>query len=153
MATGIGTNGDRHSPMAPIAMGCIIGAIIAITIGANGCPLVPSSGTNGANGAIGEMSYSLFRHFYQFFFLGALDVWTVIFHSGQLHSCTSHNFTLFQCVHCVGGYRINFQLSLLRRSVIMILCNNCWKFLKTHDVFPTLSENSDKRQQYLIASC
>ena len=58
------SNGDRHwhqwrSPMVPMEMGCAIGAIIAITIGTNGCPLVPSSGANGANGAIGEMSDSL----------------------------------------------------------------------------------------------
>ena len=52
------TNGDRHwrSPLAPMAMGYAIGAIFAITIGANGYPLSPFSV---ANGAIGEMSDSL----------------------------------------------------------------------------------------------
>ena len=58
------TNGDRHwrqwrSPLAAMAMGYAIGAIFAITIGANGYPLSPFIGANGANGAIGEMSDSL----------------------------------------------------------------------------------------------
>ena len=58
------TNGDRHgrqwrSPLALMAMRCTIGAIFAITIGANGYPLSPFIGANGANGAIGEMSDSL----------------------------------------------------------------------------------------------
>jgi len=43
----------------PMAMGYAIGAIFAITIGANGYPLSPFSVANGANGAIGEMSDSL----------------------------------------------------------------------------------------------
>ena len=42
-----------------MAMGYAIGAIFAITIGANGYPLSPFSVANGANGAICEMSDSL----------------------------------------------------------------------------------------------
>ena len=49
------TNGDRHwiqwwSPLVPMAMGCSIGAITSITIGANGSPLAPFFVTIGANG-------------------------------------------------------------------------------------------------------
>jgi hypothetical protein len=49
------TNGDRHwiqwsSPLVPMAMGCSIGAITFIIIGANGSPLAPVFVAIGANG-------------------------------------------------------------------------------------------------------
>jgi hypothetical protein len=42
-----------------MAMGCSIGAITSITIGANGSPLAPFFVTTGANGANGENPKSL----------------------------------------------------------------------------------------------
>ena len=60
------TNGDRHwiqwwSPLVPMAMGCSIGAITSITIGANGSPLAPFFVAIGANGANGENPKSLWH--------------------------------------------------------------------------------------------
>ena len=62
MATLI-TDGDRHwcqwwSSLELMAMGCVIGAIWSITIGANASPLAPFFVAIGANGANGEISKS-----------------------------------------------------------------------------------------------
>ena len=85
------SNGNRHwyqwrSPMVPMAMGCTIGAIIAITIGTNGAPMVPFSGANGANGAIGEMSDSLWR----VYLTGFCDWYSILVYSIQQTTYNIH---------------------------------------------------------------